>query len=171
MEYQCAAFSRTRISPHFEHDPYPSTLAEEGSREGVDAKCRQLTASWQREKAKTDDSVELCELFEGHEMAGSEALLPAGAGLGGAESLLPEGEIRRRHSIVGHAISDLFHAESALPLCGVPLCSEHTRMLTHSQLPRLTLHLALPPQACIPWRTCGSLGAKRAGAPTSSQGT
>ena len=57
----------------------------------MDAKCRQLTASWQREKAKTDDSVELCELFEGHEMAGSEALLPAG-------------EVRMPHSTEGHDV-------------------------------------------------------------------
>ena len=44
----------------------------------MDAKCRQLTASWVRERAKADEGIELCEFFEGHERAGSEALLPAG---------------------------------------------------------------------------------------------
>ncbi|KAG1659685.1 hypothetical protein FOA52_004324 [Chlamydomonas sp. UWO 241] len=52
-----------------------SSVAEEGSRESVDAKCRQLTASWVRERAVSDESVELCDFFEGHERAGSEALL------------------------------------------------------------------------------------------------
>lgn len=59
----------------------PSYDAEEGSRESVDAKCRQLTASWVRERAKSDESIEVCDFFEGHEKAGSEALLPAGVGL------------------------------------------------------------------------------------------
>jgi len=44
----------------------------------VDAKCRQLTASWVRERAKSDESVDVCDFFEGHERAGSEALLPPG---------------------------------------------------------------------------------------------
>lgn len=53
-------------------------VAEEGSRESVDSKCRQLTASWVREKAVDNPDIELCDFFEGHERAGSEALLPPG---------------------------------------------------------------------------------------------
>mmetsp|Transcript_5423 Transcript_5423/g.11986 ORF Transcript_5423/g.11986 Transcript_5423/m.11986 type:complete len:760 (+) Transcript_5423:301-2580(+) len=53
-------------------------VAEEGSRESVDAQCRKMTASWVRERAVSDANVELCDFFEGHERAGSEALLPAG---------------------------------------------------------------------------------------------
>lgn len=53
-------------------------VAEEGSRESVDSKCRQMTASWVREKAVDSQDVELCEFFEGHERAGGEALLPPG---------------------------------------------------------------------------------------------
>ena len=48
----------------------------------MDAKCRQLTASWVRERAKSDEGIQLCDFFEGHERAGSEALLPAGLGWG-----------------------------------------------------------------------------------------
>jgi len=54
------------------------TVAEEGSRESVDSGCRKLTASWVRERAVSDPSIELCDFFEGHERAGSEALLPPG---------------------------------------------------------------------------------------------
>ncbi|KAF5843023.1 DNA repair helicase [Dunaliella salina] len=54
------------------------TISEEGSREGVDAACRRLTASWTRERAVSDPNIELCEFFEGHERAGTEALLPPG---------------------------------------------------------------------------------------------
>lgn len=47
----------------------------------MDARCRQLTASWVRERALSDpESVELCDFFEGHEKAGAEALLPPGEG-------------------------------------------------------------------------------------------
>eukprot|EP00877_Chromochloris_zofingiensis_P005022 jgi/Chrzof1/14520/Cz09g05250.t1 len=53
-------------------------VAEEGSRESVDAGCRRLTASWIREKARTDPAIEVCEFFEAHERAGQEALLPPG---------------------------------------------------------------------------------------------
>jgi len=38
----------------------------------VDAGCRNLTASWVREKSVNDGSVELCEYFEGLENAGPE---------------------------------------------------------------------------------------------------
>ncbi|GAX84382.1 hypothetical protein CEUSTIGMA_g11804.t1 [Chlamydomonas eustigma] len=53
-------------------------VADEGSRESVDAQCRKLTASWVRERSVSEESVDLCEFFEGHERAGSEALLPTG---------------------------------------------------------------------------------------------
>jgi len=53
-------------------------VAEEGSRESVDSKCKQLTANFVREKAAENPDIELCEFFEGHEKAGGEALLPPG---------------------------------------------------------------------------------------------
>ena len=46
--------------------------ADEGSRESVDAGCRNLTASWVREKASNDPVVELCDFFEGLEKAGQD---------------------------------------------------------------------------------------------------
>jgi hypothetical protein len=59
-------------------------FSEDSSREGVDAKCRKLTASWVRDKAARDESIELCSYFEEHEAAGHEALLPpGGAGMNG----------------------------------------------------------------------------------------
>uniref|UniRef100_A0A061RL20 DNA 5'-3' helicase n=1 Tax=Tetraselmis sp. GSL018 TaxID=582737 RepID=A0A061RL20_9CHLO len=54
------------------------TVSEEGTRESVDSKCRQLTATWVRERATENPDIELCEFFEGHEKAGGEALLPPG---------------------------------------------------------------------------------------------
>ena len=57
---------------------WPGDGADEGSRESVDSKCRQLTATWVREKAPENPDIELCEFFEGHEKAGGEALLPPG---------------------------------------------------------------------------------------------
>lgn len=46
--------------------------AEEGSRESVDAGCRNLTAPWVRDKAQSDASVQLCDYFEDLENAGPE---------------------------------------------------------------------------------------------------
>ncbi|GBG00047.1 DNA repair helicase [Raphidocelis subcapitata] len=65
-------------------------VAEEGSRESVDAGCRRLTASWTRARAERDASVELCDFFEAHEAAGQEALLPPGGGLfwGGGRTMV-----------------------------------------------------------------------------------
>ncbi|KAF6250426.1 DNA repair helicase [Scenedesmus sp. NREL 46B-D3] len=51
-------------------------VAEEGSRESVDAGCRRLTASWVREAALKSADIETCSFFDGHEKAGQEALLP-----------------------------------------------------------------------------------------------
>ncbi|KAK9823916.1 hypothetical protein WJX72_006337 [[Myrmecia] bisecta] len=53
-------------------------VAEESTRESVDAKCRQLTASWVREKALSDPSVELCDYYECLDKAGAEGLLEPG---------------------------------------------------------------------------------------------
>ena len=44
----------------------------------MDSKCKELTASWIREMAMTKPDIPLCEYFENHEKAGSDALLPAG---------------------------------------------------------------------------------------------
>lgn len=59
-------------------------VRQEGSRESVDSKCRQLTASWVREKsmearARGDaSSHDLCDYFEEFERKGNEAVLPPG---------------------------------------------------------------------------------------------
>jgi DNA excision repair protein ERCC-2 len=66
-------------------------VADEGSRESVDARCRRLTASWVREKklereargeAPADEAdgkeLESCEFFEDFESAGEGAVLPPG---------------------------------------------------------------------------------------------
>lgn len=53
-------------------------VAEEGSRESVDAKCRKLTASWVRERAQTNPDIETCRFYEEHDKKGAEALLPPG---------------------------------------------------------------------------------------------
>ena len=45
---------------------------DEGSRESVVAGCRNLTATWVREKAVNDPVVELCDYYEGLEKAGPE---------------------------------------------------------------------------------------------------
>jgi DNA excision repair protein ERCC-2 len=48
----------------------------------VDSGCRRLTASWTRERAARDASVELCDFYERHEAAGQDALLPPGGAAG-----------------------------------------------------------------------------------------
>lgn len=60
-------------------------VAEEGSRESVDAKCMRLTAPWVRERASAasnDDhnivDVELCDWYEGLDEAGADGRLDAG---------------------------------------------------------------------------------------------
>ena len=59
-------------------------VAEEGSRESVDARCRQLTASWVREKHNSalasgeEPTTELCQFFEDYEREGPDAVLPPG---------------------------------------------------------------------------------------------
>ena len=56
----------------------PVACADEGSRESVDAKCRRLTATWVRERHASDHDIEVCDLYEQLERAGSEALLEPG---------------------------------------------------------------------------------------------
>ena len=69
-------------------------VAEEGSRESVDARCRNLTASWVREKAKEEGEQQetaktvveniknrnskLCEFYEDLEAIGEDAVVPTG---------------------------------------------------------------------------------------------
>jgi hypothetical protein len=52
--------------------------ADEGSRESVDAKCKQLTASWVREKHVSNPDVEVCDFYETLEAAGADAVLEPG---------------------------------------------------------------------------------------------
>lgn len=52
--------------------------ADEGSRESVDAKCKQLTASWVRERHVSSPDIEVCEYNETLEAAGAEAVLEPG---------------------------------------------------------------------------------------------
>jgi DNA excision repair protein ERCC-2 len=61
------------------------TVAEEGSRESVDAGCRRLTASWVRAKAQeaaasggAASPPATCSFYEAHDAAGPDALLPPG---------------------------------------------------------------------------------------------
>lgn len=53
-------------------------MAAEGSRESVDAGCRNLTAPWVRDRAQSCASVELCGYFEDMDSAGP-AVRPAAA--------------------------------------------------------------------------------------------
>lgn len=53
-------------------------VSGEGSRESVDAGCRQLTASWVRAMAVDNPDIELCPFYEGYEKKGADALLPSG---------------------------------------------------------------------------------------------
>ena len=59
-------------------------VADEGSRESVDARCRRLTASWVREKhmdcvsREEETTTELCQFFEDYEKEGPDAVLPPG---------------------------------------------------------------------------------------------
>jgi len=52
--------------------------ADEGSRESVDAKCKQLTASWVREKHVSNPEIEVCDFYETLEAAGADAVLEPG---------------------------------------------------------------------------------------------
>lgn len=59
-------------------------VADEGSRESVDARCRRLTASWVREQhmeavaQEESPATELCQFFEDYEKEGPDAVLPPG---------------------------------------------------------------------------------------------
>lgn len=51
-------------------------VAEEGSRESVDAKCRRLTATWVRERHVSNQDIEVCDFFEQLERAGATLTTP-----------------------------------------------------------------------------------------------
>ena len=44
----------------------------------VDSKCMSMTASFIREKAKTDKNIKLCEFYERYDLEGQDKLLPSG---------------------------------------------------------------------------------------------
>ena len=79
----CQPSRMSARSPRRVHPGTPSlqrlAVADEGSRESVDAKCRRLTATWVREKATSDPDVETCSFNEGLDAAGTPCT--AGAGL------------------------------------------------------------------------------------------
>jgi hypothetical protein len=39
-------------------------VSELHSREVVDSRCRDMTASWRRERAQSDPNIELCDFYE-----------------------------------------------------------------------------------------------------------
>lgn len=53
-------------------------LSDEGSRESVDARCKQLTASWVRERHISSQDIEVCDFYETLEAAGADAVLEPG---------------------------------------------------------------------------------------------
>lgn len=54
-------------------------MADEASRENVDAACRRLTSSWVRERAQGgEEEVELCDFYEQYTAAGADAVPPPG---------------------------------------------------------------------------------------------
>ena len=59
-------------------------VADEGSRESVDARCRRLTATWVREQhmeavaQEQAPNTDLCQFFEDYEKEGPDAVLPPG---------------------------------------------------------------------------------------------
>ena len=59
-------------------------VADEGSRESVDARCRRLTATWVRERhmeavaQEETPETDLCQFFEDYEKEGPDAVLPPG---------------------------------------------------------------------------------------------
>ncbi|CAG8501032.1 4627_t:CDS:10 [Ambispora gerdemannii] len=56
---------------------HPS-VSKEKKGKVVDARCRNITASWVREKAKSSSNVELCSFYEALEAADQNKLLPYG---------------------------------------------------------------------------------------------
>ena len=55
-------------------------VMQESDREAVDTQCRNMTASWVRQRA-TDDAgapVELCSFYEEYDRTGSDAVIPPG---------------------------------------------------------------------------------------------
>ena len=75
----CAVCSMIRLWQYgagnkYWHEP----LADEGSRESVDARCKQLTASWVRERHISSQDIEVCDFYETLEAAGADAVLEPG---------------------------------------------------------------------------------------------
>ncbi|KAJ1722329.1 TFIIH/NER complex ATP-dependent 5'-3' DNA helicase subunit [Coemansia erecta] len=54
------------------------TVSKERKGAVVDARCRQMTASWVRDKARTEGNIELCDFFEKIQTLEPSELLPAG---------------------------------------------------------------------------------------------
>jgi DNA excision repair protein ERCC-2 len=50
-------------------------VSEGRSRDTVDSRCRDMTASWRRERAKNDPDIELCDFYEGFQEHGVEMRL------------------------------------------------------------------------------------------------
>lgn len=55
-----------------------SEVSKERDGKIVDAKCYGMTASYVRDRAATDDSVPICQYFEGFQAEGKETTLPPG---------------------------------------------------------------------------------------------
>jgi len=53
-------------------------VLRESDREGIDAACRSMTAPWALERAKTDQTVETCQYFDGFQAAGEATSMPSG---------------------------------------------------------------------------------------------
>jgi DNA excision repair protein ERCC-2 len=53
-------------------------VMEEGDRDTVDSMCRNMTASWVRQKAQREDSNALCQFYESFEREGNDADIPMG---------------------------------------------------------------------------------------------
>lgn len=55
-------------------------VMREGDREAVDTLCRNMTASWVRQRAqqRPNEPVELCEFYEQYDRTGSDAVMPPG---------------------------------------------------------------------------------------------
>ena len=70
----CAAHWQTSLKLCFSGLVW-HVVAEEGSRESVDAKCRRLTATWVRERHVSDHDIEVCDFYEQLERAGAALAL------------------------------------------------------------------------------------------------
>ncbi len=53
-------------------------IMQESDRVTVDARCRSITASWVRQRKEQNDSIQVCEFFEGFDSHGAQSLLEPG---------------------------------------------------------------------------------------------